>query len=773
MTIHKSFSRVLWLSSLLAFAWILAGQSASQSLGSFTVADEVGLALFGDPYTAITVAPNGEFAAVQTERGLIAENRVQDELRIYSLATLRSFANDAGHAGTAEPLMAIVKSTYKQGPIISAVRWLPDSAGLAFLIKTENGLDRLWLAKPQGRTLSALTPADQDVTSFDVHDATHFIYTVRSPGAKAEMMKAGKVPAFAGTGISPTTLMSLDEPLAFAFSDRSELWASRGGKPFLLRNPIDQKAVPIYTAGQTALSLAPDGNSVATALAVDSVPAEWETKYPPMGWSAFRVNAGRQDLEASSGGNYVSVYATIDLRDGKISVLTGAPTAVSAGWQTARSLDWSEDSRAVLLPGTFLGDRSGVPPCIAVAVPSAKSVECLQLLPDYHKEVVRSVQFALGRTDHVVVEYSLTNGTRVKRALIKMPRGVWETQQQTGGAGPGSSTLELSVKQGLNDPPVLIATDHSTQKSRVVWDANPQLKQIRLGEATVYHWKDKSGRDWTGGLYKPFDYTTGRRYPLVIQTHGFVETQFRPSGIFPTAFAARALAAAGIAVLQVRDCPIRLTPAEGACQVLGYQSAVQQLTADGLIDPDRVGIIGFSRTCFYVMEALTAGAMHFRAASITDGVNEGYLQYLLNVDGPQNAGLRESESMIGAVPSGAGLEQWFRRSPEFNLDKVTAPLQVVASRGRGVRFMWEPYAMLRVLKKPVDLIIINTNEHVLTNPGVRLASQGGSVDWFRFWLKGEEDPDPAKREQYARWRELRKLQESNTKAKENKPIEKQ
>jgi len=32
------------------------------------------------------------------------------------------------------------------------------------------------------------------------------------------------------------------------------------------------------------------------------------------------------------------------------------------------------------------------------------------------------------------------------------------------------------------------------------------------------------------------------------------------------------------------------------------------------------------------------------------------------------------------------------------------------------------------------------------------------VDWFRFWLKEEEDPDPGKAEQYARWRELRKLQ---------------
>lgn len=37
------------------------------------------------------------------------------------------------------------------------------------------------------------------------------------------------------------------------------------------------------------------------------------------------------------------------------------------------------------------------------------------------------------------------------------------------------------------------------------------------------------------------------------------------------------------------------------------------------------------------------------------------------------------------------------------------------------------------------------------------------MDWFDFWLKGEEDPDPAKAEQYTRWRELRRLQQANEK----------
>ncbi len=192
-----------------------------------------------------------------------------------------------------------------------------------------------------------------------------------------------------------------------------------------------------------------------------------------------------------------------------------------------------------------------------------------------------------------------------------------------------------------------------------------------------------------------------------------------------------------------------------------------------MIDPDRVGIIGFSRTCVYVMQTLTTSSLHFKAALIADGLNEGYLQYLLNVDVAHDVYRRDAESLIGAAPYGSGLQTWFERSPEFNLNKINAPLRVVAKRGLGTLFMWEPYAMLRVLKKPVDLLVINTNEHILTNPGARLASQGGTVDWFRFWLKDEEDPDPARADQYKRWRELRELQETNMKATANKPVEKQ
>jgi hypothetical protein len=45
-------------------------------------------------------------------------------------------------------------------------------------------------------------------------------------------------------------------------------------------------------------------------------------------------------------------------------------------------------------------------------------------------------------------------------------------------------------------------------------------------------------------------------------------------------------------------------------------------------------------------------------------------------------------------------------------------------------------------------------------PQERMTEQQGDVDWFCFWLKDEEDGDPAKAEEFARWRTLRALQQT-------------
>jgi hypothetical protein len=58
----------------------------------------------------------------------------------------------------------------------------------------------------------------------------------------------------------------------------------------------------------------------------------------------------------------------------------------------------------------------------------------------------------------------------------------------------------------------------------------------------------------------------------------------------------------------------------------------------------------------------------------------------------------------GGVPAiGFGLQKWLKESPGFNLDKVRAPVRLLAlSRGSALD-MWEWYAGLSLQKNPSTL----------------------------------------------------------------------
>jgi len=67
----------------------------------------------------------------------------------------------------------------------------------------------------------------------------------------------------------------------------------------------------------------------------------------------------------------------------------------------------------------------------------------------------------------------------------------------------------------------------------------------------------------------------------------------------------------------------------------------------------------------------------------------------------------------------------------------------------------EGFSGLTRLDRAVDFLYIPAGTHILEKPWTRMASQQTNVDWFSFWLKGDEDADPVKAEQYMRWRKLR------------------
>lgn len=752
------------------------------SPGAFTVRTETGLAHFHQLYDTnppIFESPNQRYVAIWAERGLLKKDLVEDELRIYDLASLRHFASTRTQADAPKPIIDLRESTYKRGPIISDIHWLPDSSALSFLLRSERGDEQLAFMGLKQSSPRVLSLKGQDVTAFDVRDLRHYVYTVSASGSVLRPAWGGRWAGWDGTGqplgalLFPREDLAMNEVSGNGLGLRSILWAAVGGKPHRVISHTNGEPIVLFPV-YSSLALSPNGQTLATVLPLSFVPRNWVSTFrPPYGDAPERMSAGQQDLNASDGITLTSEYALIDLKTGNASPTTATPMGASNGWLTFADPTWSANGRALLLPNVYprpSGNGSPVSrPCVAVFYLATGTMRCLEPLrsfltkngsPEAGFYVVQSVRFARHGSTKVImrfVEFTSTDELIGTKEFVRNAEGGWNVAIGRDNLGTQKPAIHVEIKQALDEPPTAVVRDTRAGTERTVWDPNPQLKEISLGGATVYHWKDATGHQWTGGLYKPAGYEVGRRYPLVIQTHGFSEKEFRPSGVYSTAFAARALAASDMLVLQTPMCRILANPKEGPCDVAEYEGAVRQLDSQGLIDPSRVGIVGFSLTVYHVLEALTTSRVRFAAASITDGLNFGYWQYLEVVDLYGDIFQREANAEIGGRPFGDGLRLWLRRSPDFNMQKVHTPVMVV---GMGIRFlaMWEPYATLRSLGKPVDLLLLNSDEHVLTEPALQLASQGGTVDWFRFWLQGRESASSAEAQQYRRWEELCDMQ---------------
>jgi dipeptidyl aminopeptidase/acylaminoacyl peptidase len=756
----------------------------------FDLKDDIEMVEFTDPYRGLAQvkwAPDFAHFVVVTSRGDVTRNMVEADLWLFAADRVADAIADKRNQSASDhmdvqgfsKILATMnaKSGGNQDPVISGIRWLDDSVDILFIARAIDGRRKLFQVDTQSGTLKALSNPGQDVTAYDVNNSRVAYSVLRPRGVPAtDPLKENVAVVGNGKTLGQMVLPPISE------ASMSDLWVIDDGasKPVL-----DERGRPIHLQQEPGLPpnfrIAPNGKTIAARLVVPNVPKIWELYRPADDLPMHRIRAGEQDvLDSTNLYEKVEMFSIIDIKSGAKVAADIGPLGSNNGYRSAYvDAAWTSDSRHIVLSNTYLGMSSShdskrstnLLPCIAtVDVVDGKS-SCVVSLPPDCKEIYASgihhfgnARFLQNESQAVLVDSVPFGFAKPKATLFRQTKdGNWAPDKSWVATEPAQPRLRVSVKQGLNDPPVLVAEDVTARSSLTIMDPNPGLKNMDLGEASVFEWRDALGRRWVGGLVKPPGLSPNRRYPLVIQTHGFLNSEFMTHGPYTTSFAARELAASGIVVLQLGypdDDEVRrknqVTPREGEMQMAGYEAAIDALSSQKLIDTSKIGIIGFSRTVYHVMVVLTKSRFNFAAASTADGVNLGYLQQLTEVDTTGVSG--EAITMIGASPVGEGLKRWLLRSPEFNMDKVHTPLRIEAHGPGSLIDAWEPYALLRMLHRPVEIILLNTNEHVTTNPATRVVSQGGSVDWFRFWLQGYEDPDSAKAEQYKRWEGLCEMQ---------------
>jgi hypothetical protein len=711
-----------------------------------TIADSIQMTRLGDlKYTngwpsngmVAKFSPDGRHFVVILRKGNLEANTNE-----YSLALFET--GEVFRSPKPRVLVSLASSSNR--PAIDNVRWLDDNDTILFLGERLGEQTQLYSLKCSSKELTKLTTSATNLTSFvTTASGQVIVHTAKNP-----------VSPFLTESVKRKGITVTSEYVTDLIRGRGSYGGNEVEDASLFVERLGQEAeAKIATHGRISgifppeMSLSPDGAHLLLQTEATHVSNTW-SEYEDQFLQSSMHQSG--PLGAHTG---ILQYELVDTITGDSQVLFDAPIS-SFGSEMA----WSPDSRSVVVSDVYLPLNVDDPAELALRKAHTFLVEFKMSDGQFVKVSQDDLRLLnwdpkagylacdVGRIDSL-------NGKTTPKAYFRKSGETWSRSTARGQAGV-PSLPDIILDEGMNTPPRIVAVDPPTGRKSILMDLNPQFQDLALARVEEITWKDSRGNEVKGGLYWPPDYIAGKKYPVVIQTHGWITNRFWMDGPFTTAFAAQAMAGKGFFVLQDDgpDWHLWLTSKEAPKAMASYEGAIDYLDRRGLIDRNRVGITGFSRTYWYVTYTLTHSKHHFAAAALADGVDYSYFQYMVfsNAD-PSAAG--EFEQVYGGPPYGKSLPQWIKESPSFLMDKIETPLRIQTLGPESVLLDWHWYSGLARLGKPVEMIYIPEGTHVLEKPWDRMVSQQGNVDWFCFWLKGEEDPDPTKAEQYKRWRELR------------------
>lgn len=363
--------------------------------------------------------------------------------------------------------------------------------------------------------------------------------------------------------------------------------------------------------------------------------------------------------------------------------------------------------------------------------------------------------------DHLLVEYE----NRSRTTLYRVPVSGGRAEAAPGGAAHFSAfhfsrdkKRAACIRQAFTEPPEIALVDVDTGGHQVLTRLNPQFESIRLHPAVERRWRNRYGHESNGFLILPPGFERGRPVPLlVIQYH--VSNKFTTQAQWMTSYPAQHFADAGFAVLlhnYPRELGWKYGDAFAAAMSQAYnplaslEAAVQSLIDEGVADPKRKGIMGWSFGAWLAEMAITQSDL-FQVASAGEGGLNNAGQYWVTGSAAMQ---RYLDGFFGGPPFGPAYVNYRKLAPALNAHRVKAPLLREYGADVGVQSL-EFYMALRRLGKPVEQIIYPGAPHVFSLPSHRKASMERNLDWFRFWLQDQEEPVPPKKAQYERWRALR------------------
>ena len=317
----------------------------------------------------------------------------------------------------------------------------------------------------------------------------------------------------------------------------------------------------------------------------------------------------------------------------------------------------------------------------------------------------------------------------------------------------------VCAREGSARPRRIVAINVETGAERLVFDPNLDLAQRRLGSVQRLLVRSEAGSESFADLVLPPDHEPGQKHPMVVvqyMSHGFLrggtgdEVPIHPLAnrgfavlsFSRPSFPPQALAASTGDALSRAN---RVGWADRRNVHSALERAVQAAIDTGTVDPNRLGISGFSDGTVTTQWALINSDL-FKVAAL-GSCCEDMSAYALAAGPRFTRFLRD----VGYPLFEPGIEDfWKPISLMLNVDRVTAPIliQNADSEYEGGLDVVETY---RHRGRAIELHVFPDETHVKWQPAHRQAMYERYVEWFEFWLMNRMNCGPSRKPQYDRW----------------------
>lgn len=281
-------------------------------------------------------------------------------------------------------------------------------------------------------------------------------------------------------------------------------------------------------------------------------------------------------------------------------------------------------------------------------------------------------------------------------------------------------------------------------EGRAVTRTNAFQSDYAWGTAELVEYVNEWGDTLQGSLYYPAGYEPGRQYPMITYIYEIRSNSVRAYQV-PSEedyYNMQDWVQDGYFVFQPDIVYRDRDP--GVSAVVNIEPAVQAVIDMGMVDPDRVGLIGHSwggyQTTFFVTQsdlfsAAVAGAPLTNMFSM-------YLSVYWNTGGTDARIFEISQGRL-EVPFWEDEEAYRRNSPVFHIENMSTPLLMAQGTedgavdfNQGVEF----YNAARRADKDFVFIVYNDENHGFRKEPNRRDYHRRINEWFGHYLKGEPAP---------------------------------